>query len=108
MHFTLHATRTPHGASRLGRAISAWSGKTRRAPSRHCRDARVYGRTTTAMHAIEYTPSPPYIGWVSVGWQRHCKTCRKLRNLGNQGTFFFFLFGGRPQLVVELDPLCER
>ena len=35
------------------------------APSRHCRDARVYGHTVTAMHEIEYispieyTPSPP-------------------------------------------------
>ena len=31
-------------------AMSAWSGKTRRAPSRHCRGARVYGHTTTVMH----------------------------------------------------------
>ena len=30
------------------------SVKARRAPSRHCRDARVYGHTTTAMHEIEY------------------------------------------------------
>ena len=27
-------------------------------PSRHCRDARVYGHTTTDMHDIEYTPPP--------------------------------------------------
>ena len=34
MQFTLHATRqTPHGASRLVQAMSAWLGKTRRAPS---------------------------------------------------------------------------
>ena len=40
----LHATRlTPHGASRLIQAMSAWSAKTRRAPSRHCKDTRVYG-----------------------------------------------------------------
>ena len=32
--------------------------KTRRAPSRHGRDARVYGHTTTAMHKLS-TPSPP-------------------------------------------------
>ena len=53
-------------------------------------------------------PSPCiYIGCVRVGWQRHCcKTCRSLRELDNQGTIFFF-FGGRPQLVVELDRLCE-
>ena len=44
--------------------MSDWSVKTRHAPSRHCRDARVYGHTTTAMHEIEYispieyTPPP--------------------------------------------------
>ena len=59
MQFTLHATRrTPHGASRLVLAMSAWSVKTRRALSRHCRDARVYSHTTTAMHGNEYNPSP--------------------------------------------------
>ena len=47
----LHSTRrTPHGASRLVQAISAWSVKIRRAPPRHCRDARIYGHTTTAIH----------------------------------------------------------
>ena len=34
-------------------------GKTRRAPSRHCRDPRVYGHTTTAMHDMS-TLSPPH------------------------------------------------
>ena len=33
-----------------------WSVKTRRVPSRHCRDARVYGHATTAMDDIECTP----------------------------------------------------
>ena len=42
MQLTLHATRrTTHGASRLVQAMSAWSVKTSRAPSRHCSDARV-------------------------------------------------------------------
>ena len=45
---------TPHGASRLVQAMPAWSVKSRRAPSRHCRDARVYGHTTTVMHHNEY------------------------------------------------------
>ena len=38
-----------------------WSSKTRRSSSRRCRDARVYGRTTTAMHEHNDTnhPSPP-------------------------------------------------
>ena len=59
MQFTLHATRqqTPHGASRLVQAMSAWLVKTRRAPSQHSRDARVYGHTTTAMHKLS-TPRP--------------------------------------------------
>ena len=58
MPLTLHATRqTPHGASRLVLATSAWSVKTRRAPSRHCRDARVYGHTTTACINMSTTPS---------------------------------------------------
>ena len=47
MKLTLHATRrTPHGASRMVLAMSAWSVKTRGAPFRHCRDARVYSRMT--------------------------------------------------------------
>ena len=59
MQFTLHATpRTPHGASRLVQAMPAWLVKTRRGPSRHSRDARVCGHTTTAMHRLS-TP-PPY------------------------------------------------
>ena len=66
MQLTPHATRqTPHGAPRLVQAMSAWSVKPQHAPSRHCRDARVYGHTTTTMHKIEYispiefTPPPP-------------------------------------------------
>ena len=39
--------------------MPAWSAKTRRAPSRRCRDARVYGHTTTAMRDLEYIPRPP-------------------------------------------------
>ena len=48
---------TPHGASCLVQAMSAWSVETRRAPSRHCRGARVYVHTATA--CLLYTsPSP--------------------------------------------------
>ena len=42
----------------LIQATSAWSLKTRRAPFRHCRDARVYGHTTIAKHGTS-TPPPP-------------------------------------------------
>ena len=60
MQLTLHATRpTPHGASHLVQAMSVWSVKTGGAPSRHCRDARVYGHTTSAMHDISSPPPPP-------------------------------------------------
>ena len=59
MQFTLHATRRPPlGASRLVQAMSAWFVKTRRAPSRHSRDARVYSHTTTAMHKLSTLPPP--------------------------------------------------
>ena len=55
MQLALHAThRTSHGASRLVQAMSTWSARTRRAPSRQCRGARVYGHTTTAMHDMKW------------------------------------------------------
>ena len=61
MQLTLQATRRKRcGTSRLVLAMSAWSIKTRRAPSRHCRGARVYDHTTTAMHDNEYPPPPAY------------------------------------------------
>ena len=62
MQHTLHAARrtpTSRFASRLVLTTSIWSAKTRRAPSRHCRDARAYGHTPTAMHDIEYPPRLP-------------------------------------------------
>ena len=34
----------------------AWLVSTRRAPSRHSRDARVYGHTTTNMHQLSTPP----------------------------------------------------
>ena len=59
MQLTLHAIhRRPHGTCRrikIKKNMSAWSVKTRRAPSRHCRDARVYGQTTTAKQRHDYT-----------------------------------------------------
>ena len=36
--------------------MSAWLVKTRRAPSRHSRHARVYGHTTTTMHKLSTPP----------------------------------------------------
>ena len=36
--------------------LPAWSVKAQRAPSQHCRDVRVYGHTTTAMHDMSTPP----------------------------------------------------
>ena len=59
MQLTFHATRrTSHGASRLVQAMSAWLVKTRRAPSRYRRGARIYGHTTKAMHKLSIPPPP--------------------------------------------------
>ena len=71
IQFTFHATRrTPLGASRLVQAMSAWLVRTRRAPSRHSRDARVYGHTTTAMHKLS-TPTTLFLcvlrPWLGTG-----------------------------------------
>ena len=52
---------TSRFASRLLQAVSAWSGKPRRAPSQLCSDAAVYGHATTVMRDISTPPalSPP-------------------------------------------------
>ena len=81
MQITLHATcPTPNGASRLVRAMPAWSAKTRPALSRHYRDARVYTlRSYRYGHAwTEYTPLGPKIAcylWLPNGLRiRSCNT----------------------------------
>ena len=64
MQLTLHATRPPHNdASRLVQAMPAWLVKTRRAPSRHCSDARVlwsykYGHAAVQVVSTSYTATP--------------------------------------------------
>ena len=74
MQFTLHATpRSPYGTWRLVQAMSAWLVETRRASSRHCRDASVYGQTTTAMHKLSTPPSapprpPPHVSCACAVW----------------------------------------
>ena len=63
MQLTLYATRpTSHGASRLMQSMSAWSGKTRRAPSLYCSDARVYDMTIRLRSCMmSSTPPPPSV-----------------------------------------------
>ena len=63
---------------------------------------------------VKQTPPPPsllHIGWVGVGWQRHCKTLCSLRELGNQGTSSFFSFFRRAVTTgcrVRLFVRCGR
>ena len=78
MQLDHHATRrTPHASLRArGQAMSAWSVKTRRASSRHCRDAFVYGHTRLRPCMISSTPSPPSFGLPSC---RHSSTGTSLR-----------------------------
>ena len=62
MQLTLHVTRrTPQVSLRFFGAnkVYAWSAKTRRAPSRHCGDARLHGHATGAMHDMSTHPPPP-------------------------------------------------
>ena len=70
MQFIVHVTRrTPHGASRLVPAMSAWLVITRRAPSRHSRDARVYGGHAQTEHTPAPPPFPPYPRpWLRMKW----------------------------------------
>ena len=73
IRLTLCVTRqTPHGTLRLVQAMSAWAGKSGRAPFRHYRNARVYGSMTTAMHDMSNSPvsvkkNRNWASWPSVG-----------------------------------------
>ena len=80
--FTRHATRrTPHGASRLVQAMSAWLVKTQRAPSRHRVDARVCGHTTTSMHELSAPPSPYRIFGPQLQLEAHSHSQRHLNDV---------------------------
>ena len=47
------------GAINVCLSMSAWLVKTRRAPSPHSKDARVYGHPTRAMHKLSTPPPTP-------------------------------------------------
>ena len=71
MQLTLHRTRRlPHGASRMVHAIATWSMNTGRASAQHCRDARVYRHTATAMHENDYPPPRPLNRYARVTQQQ--------------------------------------
>ena len=96
MQFTLHATRgPPHGASRLAQAISAWLMKTRRAPSRHSRDAKVCGHKTTIMHEL----STPHSIRPSFA---------KIRVITRRGQFFSdYLVGSSTEALPNADGISS-
>ena len=52
------AVSTPNYDNLAPPAPATWSVKTRGAPSRHCRGARVYRHTLIAMHDIRPPPAP--------------------------------------------------
>ena len=59
MHAAHAPCDSPDTSRRFGLGASnAWSMKTRRDPSRHCRDARVYDHMTTSIHDDEHTFPP--------------------------------------------------
>ena len=104
MQLILYATRlTPHGASRLGQAMSVSSSKTRRAPSRHCRDARVYGHTTTAMHGMR-TP-PPSLSTPSYSNRTRCiyppSSCR----CSSVGMMYYYSNTPPPSYAPPFTPI---
>ena len=63
----------PFGASNIGLV-----GETRRAPSRHNRDARVYGHTTAAMHKMSTHTHPAH----KKSWSYNSLDCDLCRNPG--------------------------
>ena len=64
VHPSCDSPNTSRRFALVAKAMSAWLVKTRRAPSRHSRDAGVYGHTTTAMHKLS-TPPPRFLAeWV--------------------------------------------
>ena len=84
MRFILHAARfTPNGASRLVQAMSAWSVKTRRAPSRHCRGSVIL--RTTAIHDTTTRP-PPAPCTVLHAWSAKCLPDRSKPDALRPGT----------------------
>ena len=84
--------RTPPGASPLAQSTFAWSVIARRVPSRHCRDARVYDHTTTAMHHMSTTPPP----------------LRHHQLLYSRPLFYRVLTGMRASDAIPLTTCCCR
>ena len=103
---TLDATRRNDSRCfALGASNVCLFRKTRRAPSRQCRDARVHGHTTTAMHDMGTPPPRPC-------WRFLCFE-RRPRALGHGHTcvLAFILpsdMGGRCRRVSAPSSQAER
>ena len=82
----------PHGASLLVQAMSAWSVKTRCAPSRLCGDARVYGHTNTVMHDVEYS--------APLGAMSAASDCTR-----RVGTMFIFILAAKTSITASATDL---
>ena len=68
MQLTLHASHPAPPVSLRAwckQSMPAWSVKDRRALSRHCGGARVYGVTTRAVHDLSTPPYPPSTSSIS-------------------------------------------
>ena len=104
MQLTLYAIHpTPHGASCLVQAMSTWSVKTRRAPSRHCGNARVYSHTTTAMHDNEYTRNPPSVNAVRGDSARVTKTMATTKNMAHVDSMCSTTRSGQDGRCEQID-----
>ena len=96
-----------HGAHQV-RTVATLAASVLVAPSDGCR------LTWLLQSGIAHVPTTSLVrnpGSWCVGWQRHCETCRSLRELDNPvhfppPPFFFFFFWWSLQLAVELDHLC--
>ena len=80
-------------------------GENPRSLSRHRRDARVYGHTSTAMHD-NYIPGIYGLGWRRLATARCCETRLSLGKLDDQLGVKKKHFRRSPRLVVEIHNFC--
>ena len=100
------AHRAPHGALRLVQAMSAWSVKTRRAPTRHRRDARVSMNMAISPRPCMTisTPPPVVTSYLVLHHLHHLMelVLKEARVPSNQRSAYRVLQGKR----VQLFPCC--
>ena len=83
VHPTCNSPNTSRRFALGASSTSAWLVKTRRAPSRHSRHAKVYGHTTTGMRKLSTPPPKPAIlfneRFVAAGHEEGCYEKNHLR-----------------------------